>query len=341
VKFIFNSQFLKVTPPATSFGDAWELLCLALLRANDPLVDYQHLGPPDRGIDILAGTFGNRIAYQCKADERGALGTAPLQSSVESLRTAAEHRQGLGWSEYRFATNADYSGKAVEDIVQIAEAAGIAKSRVAFLGPQHWSDLCEQHLDKVQDRLDYRLQVTEAQVIEAFRRARYYEEKVEEYRDQIAAGKYRLELKNNRTPLILSIPFSRDLTIEHCLDVAMQLLNLSLDSLAYTDIGTSARPSISITIDRIPQSFNRKISELSEDELSRLQLWITIIWKDELERREPREDTAADLAYLRRLESLQIPIAQRGPVTIERYSQRLETTIWSASASIKDNETTA
>jgi hypothetical protein len=217
MKYIFTSQFLKVTPPATSFGDAWELLCLDLLRANDPLTSYQHLGPPDRGIDILAGTHPNRTAYQCKADERGALGTAPMHLSIESLRTAAQHRDGLGWSEYRFATNADYSGKAVEEILQAAESLGVDRSQLAFLGPQYWSELCEQHLAKVQPRLDYRLQVTEAQVIAAFQRARYYEHKVEEYRNQIAGGNYRLELKNNRTPITLSLPFSRDLTIEHCL----------------------------------------------------------------------------------------------------------------------------
>jgi hypothetical protein len=114
----------------------------------------------------------------------------------------------------------------------------------------------------------------------------------------------------------------------------MQLLNITLDSHDYSDLATSARPSVSIVIDRVPQSFERKIGELSDDELSRLELWIKVIWKDKLE----PEDTAVDLAYsayrMRLLESLQIPPARRGPETIERYEQQLQVTMWSATASI-------
>jgi len=76
MKYIFTSQFLKVLPPATSFGDAWELLCLDLVKAEDPTGDFQHLLPPDRGVDILRRR--PPIGYQCKSDERGAFGTAPL-----------------------------------------------------------------------------------------------------------------------------------------------------------------------------------------------------------------------------------------------------------------------
>lgn len=328
MKYIFTSQFLKITPPATSFADAWELLCLDLLRASNPHTEFQHLLPPDRGVDILARSLMR--AFQCKADERGAFGTAPMQSSIDSMRTAVGHSVDLGWRQYRFATNADYSGKAVEEILRTAENLGIDRSLIEFHGPQYWSDLCETHISIVQERLDYRLQVTETEVIEAFRKARYLESKVKEYRKLIEEGNYHLKLKSNRTPLTLSLPFSSDLTIKHCLDVAMQLLNITLDSRKYPDLSTSARPSISIVVDGVPQGFSKKIGDLSEDEVARLELWIKIIWKDETEK---QKGTTYYNEWKRMETTLDHPnsyasSAQRGQATIRRYEHDLQMGIW-------------
>lgn len=269
-------------------------------------------------------------AFQCKADERGAFGTAPMQLSIDSMRTAVAHSVALGWNEYRFATNADYSGKAIEEILRTAVDLGIGKSKIEFHGPQYWSDLCEKYLSRVQERLDYRLQVTETEVIEAFRKARYFESKIEEYRKLIEEGNYHLELKNNRTPVTLSLPFSRDLTIEHCLDVAIQLLNITLDSRFYPDLRTSAQPSISIVLDRVPQGFKKKIGELSEDELARLELWIKIIWKDET---EDRKGTTSyfELKHMESRHDLKISHAsseQRGEETVSRYEHDFQMGIW-------------
>lgn len=269
-------------------------------------------------------------AFQCKADERGAFGTAPKQASIDSLRTAVAHAKGLGWDEYRFATNADYSGNAVEEIYGVAAELGIERSKIEFHGPQYWSDLCEKHLQQVQHHLDYRLQVTEAEVIEAFRKARYFDSKVAEYQALIENGNYQLQLKNNRTPLKLCLPFSRDLTIEHCVDVAMQLLNISLDSRAYVDLGTSARPSISIVVDRVPQGFSKKIGDLSEDEIGRLELWIQVIWKDETQ--EPRQkDANYEFTCMERtigLATVHGSSAQRGQETIKRFEHDLQMGMW-------------
>jgi hypothetical protein len=334
MKYIFSAQFLKVKPPATSFGDAWELLCIDLLRAEHPNLEFQHLRPPDRGVDILSTS--TRKAFQCKADERGAHGTAPMQSSIDSLITASKHSDSLGWNKYFFATNADYSGKFLEKIHNTTEELGIDKSLIGFHGPQYWSDLCDKHLKHVQDRLDYRLLFSEEQVLEAFRKARYFEEKVIEYKKLIQEGNYNLELKNNRTPITLSLPFSRNMTIEHCIDVAMQLLNISIDSCAYSDLGTSVRPSISIVLDRVPQKFKTKIGELRDADLDRLELWIKVIWKDELEE-STKPARSHEMQYLEigRMQSKTVNSLsqkQRGQQTLERYKQDIQLSMWSASS---------
>lgn len=242
-----------------------------------------------------------------------------------------QHRDAFEWVEYCFSTNAEYSGMAVKEILLEAESLSLNKSNVAFLGPDYWSGLCEKHVDRVRDRLDYRLQVTEQQVIDAFRKARYLEHKVEEYRQQIAKGAFELTLANNRTPLRLAIPFSPELTVQHCLEVAMQLLGIRLNGEEYPDLETSARPSVSITIDRIPQAFNKQMGEFTDEELSRLELWITIIWRDEFEKHR------GDMLYLERLrryDLLEQYPKDRKRNTVERFEQTVQRAMWLCALSL-------
>lgn len=331
MKYIFSSQFLKILPPDTSFGDAWEGMCLDLLRSDDPSGEYVHLGPPDRGVDILHRN--ERRAYQCKSDERGASGTIPAAASLDSLRTAAAHMRELGWIEYYFATNANYSGKGFEDVLSLSLTLGLSKDSIKFRGPEYWSELCSKHIQRVRHRLDYRLLVSEAEVVEAFRKARYYENKVEEYRKLIEAGTYVIELPNNRTPLRLQIPFSPELTIKHCLNVAMELLDLSLEGEDYFDLNTSARPSVSITIDRFAQGFQKKLGDYTEEEIQRLELWITVKWKDGLEGLKPQKTYDPSLytfEVLRELERLNLDPAERGKMTIKRFEEFLQQKMWKA-----------
>ncbi|WP_437960383.1 hypothetical protein WME76_48360 (plasmid) [Sorangium sp. So ce119] len=327
MKYIFNTQFLKVQPPATSFGDAWELLCLDLLRASDPDGDYLHLMPPDRGIDILHKSAAE--AYQCKSDERGALGTIPAAPTVESLRTAVEHWNTFEWLQYRLATNAEYTGRGVEEILKVAEELGVGKRSILFLGPDYWSELCDQHLSKVQSRLDYRLFFTEEQTIDAFRKARYFEHKVKEYERLIKDKGYVLDLANNRTPVRLQIPFSLDLTVEHCLDVAMSLLGLTLRREEYADLRTSASPSISITIDRVSQDFSKKLAEYTDEERQKLSLWITIVWSDELSS-DTKRSTREMHEFVTGLRDVNIDYVDRRAMTIRRFERSLEETMWTA-----------
>lgn len=52
-----------------------------------------------------------------------------------------------------------------------------------------------------------------------------------------------------------------------------------------------------------------------------MELWITVIWKDELEER--REDTSYYLQHMRNFEALNLVPRQRGAQTIERYNHAL------------------
>ncbi len=334
MKYVFSAQFLKVRPPETSFADAWEALCADLLRYELQNEECICMKAPDRGIDIFLRN--NKKAIQCKSDERGAFGVIQPAASIGSLSTAVNHKKSLGWHYYVFATNANYSGNGVEQILVAAEELGIDRETISFHGPDHWSELCEKHIEKVKDRLDYRLIFSEDEVIDAFRKARYYEHKVNEYSDLISQGAYSIELSNNRTPLLLQIPFSPELTIKNCLNIATQLLNINLDSEDYHDLETSAQPSISITIDKVPQDFSKKLGEYSKEELSKLQLWIKIIWKD---MRKQASDKSQDM-YLYRTtlsykhdHSQALSEAERSKQTLSRFEMSLQNRMWSAASS--------
>lgn len=334
MKYVFSAQFLKVRPPETSFADAWEALCADLLRYELANEECICLKAPDRGIDIFLKK--NKKAIQCKSDERGALGVIQPAASIESMATAVNHKNTFGWHYYAFATNANYSGNGIEQILLAADKFGIDRESIYFHGPEHWSALCDKHIDRVRDRLDYRLIYSENEVIDAFKKARYYEQKVSEYAELIKQGAYNIEISNNRTPLLLQIPFSPELTIENCLDISMQLLNLNLDTETYHDLGTTARPKVSITIDQVSQSFSKRLGEYSKEDLSKLQLWIKIIWED-IQKQDTTDKSQLQDTYLYRTtlsykydQSHKQSEAERSKQTLNRFESSIRDRMWNA-----------
>ena len=176
MRYSFSAEFLKVLPPDTTFGDAWESLCFELLAAVHGRDGLQRLCAPDRGIDLLHQP--TKTAFQCKSDERGAFGSLSAPESIRSLKAAVETRSVIEWGCYTYATNANYTGSAIKSILDEAAALGVPKDRIKFLGPEYWDAMCSKHFECVKDRFDFRVTVTEAQVVDAFRKARYFDQYV-------------------------------------------------------------------------------------------------------------------------------------------------------------------
>lgn len=324
MKYNFSAQFLKVIPPSTSFGDAWDTFCLSLLQQENGHQNYLSLKAPDRGVDILDRI--NNTAIQCKSDERGAMGTISPSHSIASLRTAVEHKKSIGWLKYSYASNANYSGAGIEKIFTEASAHKLNKDDIEFLGPEYWSALCEKHLNAVKHFLDYRLTYTESEVEEAFRKARYYDEYIQKYVGLIKGDSLTIEIANNKTPIVLSIPFSKELTVEQCLDVAKSLLGLSLDAEHYSDIGTSARPSLSLTLDQKAQPFKKKLKEFSEDELKRLKLWVKTVYSFD----DDLKDSNKAMYEMMYKTTSRLPRNEAKNQTLERFDRSIEDKMWSS-----------
>lgn len=320
MKCNFSAQFLKVISPNTSFGDAWNAFCLSLLQEEDGYQSYLSLKAPDRGVDILKRS--DNTAIQCKSDERGAIGTISPANSIESLRTAAKHKGSIGWVKYSYATNANYSGDGIEKIFAEAAVHGLNKEDIEFIGPEYWSLLCEKHFDAVKHFLDYRLIYTESEVEEAFRKAKYYDKYVNKYVGLIKDDSLTIEVSNNKTPIVLSIPFSKELTIEQCLNVAKSLLGLSLDTEYYNDINASAKPRLSITLDQKSQPFKKKIGDFSKEDLKNLKLWVTTVYSFD-------EDSRGSYKLMYKIKT-RVSKSEAKNQAIERFERSIQNKMWSS-----------
>lgn len=334
MRYNFSVEYLRIKPPDTSFADAWESLCFALLAADGGTVGLQHLRAPDSGIDILRkGT--SLDAFQCKSDERGACGSLSSEESIKSLNSAFLTRQTLHWDNYIFATNANYTGKAVLRIAEEASRLGVG--RPEFLGPEHWNALCCKYPEQVGDRFDFRVTVTEEQVVEAFRKARYYDEYIRQFAEQLSQKKEIVTVKNNWTPLEIQLPFSADFKVEECLRVVQQHLGIDLAWTNMNDLGTSTSPSISLTINKRALPFNITLAEAREANGSGdLVFWITIRWKcQEAADDPPRVMLRTACPHDKPMALALLSESERQRLTVERAESLIQGTIWASAAKLR------
>ena len=343
MRYTSSAEFLKVLPPETSFGGAWEALCFDLVAADKGSHGLQRLNPPDRGIDIFHAASGT--AFKCKSAERGAFGSLSGTDSITSLKAAAAVRLLIGWRRIAFATNANYTGTARTHILEAANALQVSAEDIDFLGPEHWDALCSKHFDRVRHRFDFRITVTEAQVVEAFRKARYYDEHVNRFAGSISKGSVVLIIKNNRTPVELEIPFSPELTVENCVDVVQELLGVSLKWTNFNDLGTSAGPSISLTVDRHGQSFKQTIGEVqTANPGTDLVFWIKLVWKDETQKDGVDHNVVRaymNLALVTELSRSAFDEGHRREHTLRRSEEMIQAMIWNAARRLKHPDSTA
>lgn len=339
MKFDFSVQFLRVNPPETSFGDAWESLCFALLDAEFDDTSLIRLRPPDKGVDILHRS--TKRAFQCKSSEQGAFGSMSATESIKSLNTAFAERESLIWNSYAFATNASYTGTAYTAIKKAATELGLQDEQIEFLGPEYWDKLCIRHTDLIADRFDYRIPVSKSRVGQAFENQRYYPQYVSQYVAEMDKSELVVSISNNRTPAVLEIPFSPDLTVEHLVDVVKDLLGVSLDWTNYQDLGTSAGPSVSLTLDQKKQTFDKKIGDLGLKPKQELQFWITIVWRDESQKGASDVSDHLHSHYLQTLSKFtttdrdSLSYGERQRRTIERSEEIIETTLWNGARALK------
>jgi tetratricopeptide (TPR) repeat protein len=239
MRFDFSSDFLRIVPPDTTFGEAWESLCEILLREELGSANILRLRPPDRGIDILYRP--KKRAFQCKSTERGAYGRINSEGSIRSLDTAIRYKQSLEWVRYCFATNADYTGAGYERILTRAKEAGIKPGNIEFMGPIHWDQQCTLHSELVKDRFDYRVSINEKRFLEALQatgRALGLDPSLKNSEASVI-------VTNNLTQTELEVPMVNDLWINFHL-AAMMFLHGLTESWQTSHLGIPLTPLASL-----------------------------------------------------------------------------------------------
>jgi len=223
-------------------------------------------------------------------------------------------------------------------ITEFAKSQGLDDEACSLLSAEYWSQLCERHYGSVSHLLDYRISLSGSDVPELLRKARYFDHIVEETTARLASQPLAVSVSNNRSPIELAIPFSGELTVKMLLDVCKQALGISLDWANFPDLGTSCGPSISMTVDRVAQPFNLKLSELSSEQLARLQLWIKFVWRDGLESKQPNYDATRACKLACRLELCDFGLhlertpginhGDRGQTTLDRMNSIVLRSMW-------------
>jgi len=282
--------------------------------------------------------------------EAGAGGTLPPDASIRSIERAVKYQTRSRWATYSFATNARYSAVGHQKIQAAAERLKLDPETISFLGPEYWNDLCVKNERLVRDRFYYRVTASEKDVINAFKNAGYFEKYVAGFAEKIHERPLTLRITNNRTPVEIEIPFSPELTVENYLDVAKQLLGLTLDWTNFPDLGTAAGLSLSVSIDQYAQTFDKKIGDLPLRSGDSLQLWIQIVWRDRLEESAPSDQASARThlslrafsAYtaevLRKTEVPTWPKDRKGQ-TIQRQETLIESMIWNRFSALSRAQT--
>jgi hypothetical protein len=229
MRYNFSAEFLLTKAPDSTFAQAWESLCATLIREEFSAEGVLRLRAPDTGIDILHRP--RRDAYQCKSNVLGSLGTIDASSSVRSLKTACPHRHRLGWDTYLFAANAPFSGVAVAKIMQAASRCGLSQDDIVFRGPDYWDALCGAHSSAIEDRFDYKVSLSQMQLLEAL--CEYVENSLrqrppdQELAEYVNSGGVPIDIRNSLTKLVVQVLLSPKMRVEQLVGALLHLLKIS------------------------------------------------------------------------------------------------------------------
>jgi len=326
MRYNFSADFVKVIAPDTSFADAWETICYTLLLNESGEKNIIKLKAPEKGIDIWRPV--TKSAYQCKSSEHGHNGSIDMLKVIQSLTSALLVKDTYEWRKYIICVNASITGSGYEKLLDFMKSQNLTESDIEILQADAWSEMAEKHIDSIKQYLDYRLLVTEDELKHAFEKARYYDRYIQRYISSISSTPVSIKLTNNRTPISIDLPFSSELTVEQLLDIARTLFNIDMGNRHYPELGTSASPSISLLYKGQAQSFNKKISEVIQDDDNSFELWVKIVWRDY------REDSSNKMLELKSVMGSEKYI-NRGKETVNRTESFYQESMWDSAISIK------
>ncbi|WP_373551158.1 hypothetical protein [Haliscomenobacter sp.] len=124
----------------SSFHEAWEYFCLKLLKFENNSNDIVKRKPPEKGVDLFYRE--KKRAYQCKSVLDGIDKKFNISIAKDSLKTAIEAKEEIGWKDYHLCTNVELTGQQIQSLKEIF-------SDIVVKDKSYWLHLCEKYPDEV------------------------------------------------------------------------------------------------------------------------------------------------------------------------------------------------
>jgi len=199
------------------------------------------------------------------------VGELAVDPAVESMQLAEAHREQLGWHRYVLATNVAIRRRPSRRSRRSVGRYRLGQTTWNSSTPRCWSALCAKPWTGCAQLVRLSVRTTPEAVTRPFERG------VLRPQDRGVPG----QDEGHRVPLVLTNNRTRWNSRSHspptCQWRTCWTLEdpapTCLDSTPFPDLGTSARLSLSITIDGMAQSFNKTLSELEFTRRRNFQLW--------------------------------------------------------------------
>lgn len=221
-------------------------------------------------------------------------GQFPLQSAIESLKTALRVKKKLGWKEYFICTNVDITGSQEQKILEV-------HPEVKFYTQSFWLSCCSEFQTIVAPRFRLLVRIEEPAVLMSINKI-FLQDYAKALASSLAKSPLSLFVYSNRRKEIFRVPFSPDCTVDDVLEILIKIFQLPT-ARTYEAEEVSVSLSYKLVIDNSSVPLDKKLSELGLVNDSVVTCWTTIVWQDD------RENTRADVT---RMEMMTVAGAMKG-----------------------------
>ncbi|MFJ7928988.1 hypothetical protein [Peribacillus sp. NPDC096448] len=273
MKYKLYPPFL-IVPEEEDFSDAWESFCYKLLCLEQSQNNIHRRNPPEQGVDLFDDT--DKIAYQCKSIESGKSGDFNVTQAINSLKSALEIKDELGWEKYVLCTNVNVTGSSEKKLKDVY-------SDVIIKSKNNWEILCETYHDRVERNFNILVEIPSEKVLRSIKEnfLEYYSDKLNL---QLENERFEIFLFSNQFDRIYKMEVSPDFTIEDLLNIIRKFYKLP-ESREFISDGIRVSLSHSIVFNKRKQLFSKTLREIGISQGDVITYWTTIIWKDKFELR--------------------------------------------------------
>lgn len=199
-----------------------------------------------------------------------------MTKAINSLKSALEIKEELGWEKYVLCVNVNITGSSEKKLKEIYPEI-IIKSK------NYWEILCEKHYDKVERNFNILVEIPSGKLLKTIEEnfINHYSEKLKLLIEKKSIDLY---LFSNRYDSIYKMKVSPDFTINDLLEIIRKFFKLP-ESKDFVSDGIRVSLNHSIVFNKRKQPISKTLREIGIEQGDVITYWTTIIWKDKFELR--------------------------------------------------------